>query len=338
MARHGMPGWAPMALALLAIAAVLGAGGVVLVTAQVADIQAVYVKGPIPLDPSDAFWQQAEKAEIPLVAQRIMYPMSGEEDVRTLRVAAAVDDSGLLAIYIEWDDPTMDVPVPGGLDVYPDMVAVQFPVKPDGLPYICMGTTEQPVSIVLWQAPDTAETLVAGSAYGMSPEQREALGLHSVPTSPIERLPPHAQVWKANAVYQDGKWKVVLYRPMASTHPMVTNFRLGETVSVAFAVWQGSKQETGAMKSTSAWFTMQLAAPAAEAPAPAAPAEEQPAPAPGEAQTVTVTETVTQTTTVTQEPETSGAANILIGGLIAAALYTIALAAYFYVLKPMRQK
>ncbi len=319
--------------ALLALAAlVMAYTGQVLVSAQVADITAVYVE-QVPLDPTADFWAQAEKTEIPLIAQNIVYPMTGDVGQRVLRVAAAVDSSGTLAFYLEWDDPTMDVPVPGGLDVYPDKVAMQFPVNQGAMPYICMGTQEEPVSIVLWSAPDKVETLVAGSAYGMKQEEREALGLHSVPTSPIERLPPEYQVWKGKAVYEDGKWKVVLYRPLAVHAPMVPDFTYGAKTSIAFALWQGSNHETGGMKTTSAWFTVEIGQPLQLA----APGAETGTAQPGAAQTVT--ETVTQTTTsvTTTTVYKSAAGYLVMGLLIGAAIATVAAAAYLWIVKPSRQ-
>lgn len=317
MARLGL---APIVLLALT-SLLLGVAGKALVTAQVSGIQAVYVDGDIPLDPSSDFWAGIEKVEIALVAQNVVYPLVGEGEPRSLSVAAAVSKTGMLAIYLEWEDPTRDVPVPGGIDVFPDQVAVQFPVSNESLPYICMGTTEQPVSIVLWKAPDRAETLVAGSAYGMNPDEREALGLQASPTSPIELLPPEAQIWGSKAVYSDGKWRVVLYRPLSSTHPLVTNLSLGSEVSVAFAVWQGSEREAGGLKSTSAWYTLSLAGPAAEVVEP--PAE-----------TATQTETVLRTVT---ETEVKGGLGLALAGFIVGVLlYTLAVAAYVYLIKPRR--
>ncbi|WP_062662238.1 hypothetical protein [Aeropyrum camini] len=69
-------------LALMALAALIaGVAGFAVVTAQAPAINAVYVEGAIPLDPEDGFWQQIEKAEVSLVSQNIVYPMTGYEDV-----------------------------------------------------------------------------------------------------------------------------------------------------------------------------------------------------------------------------------------------------------------
>lgn len=304
-----------LALAIAAVALALSLAGVPLTQAQVAQITAVYVED-LPLDPEDSFWAQAEKVEVPLAAQQLVYPVTWEVEPRTLRVAAATDGS-LLAVYIEWSDPEPNMPVPGGLDVTPDKVAFQLPVRADSLPYICMGTVEDPVAIVLWQAPDTVETLVAGSGYGMRPEEREALGLQSVPTRPVERLPDEAQVWSGEAVYSDGVWRVVLYGPLGSTYPLLPNIKPGSTVSIAFALWEGSRGEIGAQKSTSAWLTLAVESPAAPAQPPETPAPE------------TVTETVERLTEVTRTilGDWSMAA---LGALIAALVYTIIVMVYYF--------
>ncbi len=317
-----MPGGRHLALlAALALASLaLGAAGVALVTAQAPEITAVYVDGAIPLDPASEFWAQAEKADVPVVAQLLTYPVSQVTDARSLRVAAAVNTTHL-AVYIEWEDPTMDVPVPGGLDVFPDKVAVQMPLDPGELPYVCMGTTEQPVSIVLWEAPEKAETLIAGSGYGRDSAEREAMGLQSKPTSPIERAPEDAQVWMASAEYRDGRWMVVLYRPLGAASSAVTSLSPGAAISVAFAVWQGSNNEIGGMKHTSSWYTLKLAAPEAALP-------------PAETVTVTETQTETVTETTTETVAVGAARNFALGFLAAAALYTIALVVYNFILKP----
>ncbi len=299
--------------ALLLLSLALALAGIPLTTAQVATIEAALVD-EVPLDPRDPYWAETPKVDIALASQQVTYLVPYEVESRTLRVAAATDGS-LIAFYLEWEDPSPDVPTAGGLDVFEDKVAIQFPVRADSLPYICMGTVEEPVSIVLWRAPDTAETLVAGSGYGMRPEEREALGLQSVPTSPVELLPPEAQIWRANAVYEDGRWKVVLYRPLGSTHPLVTELSPGMEVSVAFAVWEGSKGEAGSKKSTSAWYTLSIP----EAPAPEVPAE-----------AVTVTETVETFKTVT-ETVLGDWGMAALGALLAAMLYTVIVAIlYFY--------
>jgi hypothetical protein len=170
------------------------------------------------------------------------------------------------------------------------------------LPYICMGTVDNPVNIIYWRAGVGVENLVAGAGYGLSPQQREALGLQATPTSPVELLPDSAQVVQAFAVYKDGAWYVVLVRPLGSVHPLMSS--LAGDFSAAFATWNGSKGERGGLKATSGWVQFRL-----ERRIIAAPQPTQPAPT-----TVTVTTTVTQTHVVETTPAWAWA---VIGVLVA---------------------
>ncbi len=298
--------WMAGLIAVLVIAAVATGLGVILATSQAAEITVPYVQGSLPMDPDAQLWGQLDKTQIPLAAQLIVYPLSLDTKARSLSVAAAHNGTHF-AIYIEWSDDTMDVEgAAGDLSSFGDAVAVQFPVNTGALPYVCMGDTANPVNIVFWRAGKGVENLVAGSAYGQKPGQREALGLQSTATSPIEKLSQEAQIWKAEAKFENGSWKLVLIRPMGSTDPMVPNLKPGESISVAFARWEGSLHERGGSKTTSGWYTLKLEGVAAPTPTPT--------------QTTTITETTTSTTTVKVIPPAIKGAVV---GLIAALAITI---------------
>ncbi|MCE4599781.1 MAG: ethylbenzene dehydrogenase-related protein [Desulfurococcales archaeon] len=278
---------------LMAASITLTGMGVSLVTAQVTEIKAPYIQEALPLNPKDPLWGEVELTQVPLVAQLLAYPMSLDTTPRSLKFAI-VHNGTHMAFYIEWDDQTMDVEGGGELNKFSDAVAIQFPVQEGELPYICMGDTANPVNIVMWKAGIGAENLVAGSAYGRDAKEREALGLQQVPTSPIEMLPEDAQIWKSQAVYEDGKWRVVLIRPTGSTHPLVPDLRPGDSTSIAFARWEGSKYERGGAKSTSGWYTVKLEQIAVEAVETVT-----------QTQTVTTTQTTTETVTQTQTQVTT---------------------------------
>ena len=59
-------------------------------------------------------------------------------------------------------------------------------------------------------------------------------------------------------VWQSGKWQVVFSRPLASADPDDAQLAPGQASSVAFAVWNGSNQETGSRKQLSSWVTLQV--------------------------------------------------------------------------------
>ncbi len=303
--------------------------GVLLVTAQVTEVKATYMPGPLPLDPRDPLWGQLDKTQVPLVAQLLTYPMSLDTTPRNIRFTMAHNGTHL-AVYIEWDDQSMDVEGVGELEKFSDAVAIQFPVNKGELPYICMGDTANPVNIVMWKAGKGAENLVAGSAYGRDAREREALGLHQVPTSPIESLPKEAQIWKSSAVYENGMWKIVLIRPTGSSHPLVPEIKPGDSTSVVFARWEGSKYERGGAKSTSGWYTVRLEQAAVEA-VKTVTQTQTVTETITQTQTQATTETVTQTTTVTETtPAVTGAVKGALVGLIIALIAAIAALAILY--------
>lgn len=264
--------------AALAIALVLASLGIVVVTAQAPTVTIKYVKGALPWDPKSPLWPSP--VEVPLTSQTLVYPLPAAAESRSVYVSA-LHNGTHIAFLLSWRDATKDVATPGGLDAFPDAVAIQFPVSRAQLPYICMGTVDNPVNIIYWRAGVGVENLVAGAGYGLSPQQREALGLQATPTSPVELLPAEAQVVIANATYSNGTWYVVVVRPLGSVHPLMSS--LSDGFSAAFATWDGSKGERGGVKATSGWVSFALEAPPAAA--------TQPAPQPGAAQTVTITTT-----------------------------------------------
>jgi len=284
----------------LAVAVVLAALGIVVVTAQESLVTVKFVNGSLPLDPTAPAWPKP--VDVPLSSQTLVYPLPATTESRAVSVAAMYNGTHI-AFLLSWSDATEDVLKPGGLDVFPDAVAIQFPVSRAQLPYICMGTVDNPVNIIYWRAGVGAENLVAGAGYGLHPQQREALGLQVTPTSPIELLPASAQVVETYAVYRGGKWSVIFIRPLGSVHPLMASF--AEDFSAAFAVWDGAKGERGGLKATSGWVRFMLEKPVQPTPQPIT----VPQPTP---------ETVTHTATVTQVVETTPTwAWVVIGVLIA---------------------
>ena len=282
----------------LAVAVVLAVLGTVVVTAQLSLVTVRFVNGSLPLDPTAPTWPKP--VDVPLSSQTLVYPLPAATETRAVSVAAVYNGTHI-AFLLSWSDATEDLPKPGGLDVFPDAVAIQFPVSRAQLPYICMGTVDTPVNIIYWKAGVGAENLVAGAGYGLNPQQREALGLQTTPTSPLELLPTSAQVVQAYATYGGGKWYVILIRPLGSVHPLMAS--LAGDFSVAFAVWDGARGERGGLKATSGWIQFVLEKPAQPTPQPV------PQPAP---------ETVMHTATVTQVVETTPTwAWVVIGVLIA---------------------
>lgn len=101
---------------------------------------------------------------------------------------------------------------------------------------------------------------------------------------------------------------MILIRPMGPTHPLVPSLDPGESISVAFARWEGSACERGGAKTTSGWYTLKL--------------EGIAVPAPAETVTATTVSTTTVKTVKVVPPTIKGA---LIGLVAALAITIIAL-------------
>ncbi len=254
-----------LAVLLAALVGIAVSMSAVVVTAQVPEVAVKYVEGAIPLDPNSPTWADVQGVDVQLASQALVYPVAPTAESRTLLVRA-LHNGTHVAFYLEWSDDTRDVAAPGVLDTFPDAVAIQFPTRLGQLPYICMGMVDNPVNIIYWKAGVGAENLVAGAGYGLSPEQRDALGLARSPVSPVELLPPNAQVVTAVATYAQGTWRVVMVRPTASVHPLMAQLVPGQPISTAFAVWDGSKGERGGLKATSGWISFVLEAAAVPTP------------------------------------------------------------------------
>jgi len=123
----------------------------------------------------------------------------------------------------------------------------------------------------------------------------------------VELLPQNAQVVQAYTTYAGGRWQVVIVRPLASVHPLMSS--LASDFSAAFATWDGGKGERGGLKATSGWISFTLERPAAPA------------------RVETVTQAAPTTVTATQIVETSPTwAWVVIGVLIAVIAILLGLA------------
>jgi complex iron-sulfur molybdoenzyme family reductase subunit gamma len=151
--------------------------------------------------------------------------------VRFLKVQAAHNGKDLL-IRLEWQDPSQDVDYGDGSH-FPDAAGVLFPLDGDA-PLLTMGSEDKPVNAWYWRASfqrDEAENIIAR-------------GLGTVEEMPKSYL-------QARARWAEGKWTVVFTRPLAIDGNEGVRLGSGQTVRVAFAVWEGASQERAGIKSFS---------------------------------------------------------------------------------------
>lgn len=244
--------------------------------------------GTAPSDPQAPAWEKAPIHPAPLILQDLVEPRLMEPSTPEVRVRALTDGSRL-AFRLEWADPdTNDRP---GLDRFSDACAVQLPALASAdVPAPQMGEPGRSVEITYWRAfwqstvdgrGDTIRDLYPGAAVDHYPfqaaslpvgsaEQREmeeryaparALGndMAGPRDRPVEDLvaegpgtlhPAPARVSEGRGVKTPKGWLVVLSRPLPEV------LAAGGRTEVAFAVWQGSRQEVGSRKMRTGWVPL----------------------------------------------------------------------------------
>ncbi len=254
---------------------------------QVAEIVAFTVPGTNPIvDPHAPLWRDCRPVDVTLLPQTIVVPQKPDAAVRQLSVRAA-HNANWLAFRLEWVDPTRSDQLV--LDNFGDQVAVELPVDPHGpAPSPMMGNPGGRVNIMQWRAafqrdidrgPPTVQSLYPNAWADIYPDQvlsvsdarayTGALGVENpisrAAASPV--LDQMAEGWGTmtvkpdqyavgRGVWSDGRWAVVITRPLVSDDLNGPRLAQGDRTVVAFAVWEGGNREVGSRKSWSTWVPL----------------------------------------------------------------------------------
>jgi DMSO reductase family type II enzyme heme b subunit len=207
-------------------------------------VSAPLVKGALPVDdPTAAIWNTAPQARFPMSPQVHWPNRILDATVKDLSVRA-LHDGTTVAIRLEYADPTEDAD---------DSAAVEFMVG-DKKAHFAHGQPMAqveggPVNIWFWRNKDAKGVDMNAKGFGTLKVQE------------------HQDV-KAKGVYSNGTWKVVFTRPLATGHPEEdTQIEMGGFINIAFAVWDGKKdisgavKEKGSQKAVSSWWNFRAEAP-----------------------------------------------------------------------------
>jgi hypothetical protein len=247
-------------------------------------------------DPFDPQWEHAPDLEVPLQPQTITRPFLQTATVKSLRVQA-LRDASRIAWRLSWEAPTpaynvdadrfcdavaIQLPLlpntpfmmggPGKPvhilhwkaiwqkdidehyqqteDLYPNYYAdfywfatgrFPFPVErslnsPEARQFMPAMAAGNPLANPGRQEP--LEELVA-EGFGTATTRDDTSG-------------------QARGVWRDGRWTVVIDRPLASDDPLATAISGGSADMIAFAVWDGSARQVGGRKQWSNWVPLQL--------------------------------------------------------------------------------
>ncbi|MCL0044892.1 c-type cytochrome [Nitrospinaceae bacterium] len=231
------------------------------------------VDGPLPDDTDDPVWKTVDSNFYLLAGQiiqseKVTYPIIDNV------VAKAMHNGKDIAFYLHWDDPTVDPilkksttveespapPLPAHLQTdepeeqpteelkpqeFPDSIAIQLPTSiNDGSekPYFLNGDPEHPVNLWKW------------SSHPMKALEMTAKGIMK-----INVQKDSSQNLTSKASFKYGRYFLLMKRPLTTSDVEIdTQLRPGQTIPIAFNIWNGSAGETGSKKVISSWFDMIL--------------------------------------------------------------------------------
>jgi hypothetical protein len=242
----------------------------------------------------EAIWKDVKSESVSLMAQPMAIPRPKTTTTAALQVQA-LQDGQWIAFRLRWRaDQKSEA---GRLGEFSDAVAMQFPVKEGSPPPIFMGAKDNPVHIFHWRAqyqrdlekgkpemkdlypnmnPDMypMEFKDPGHVKDLTEEKREVYSPGKAAGNPQSYQKASAvdeifaegfgsssvienRMAIGKGVYNKGEWSVVIARPLKRENGSVLDPT--KNSFVAFAVWQGAKQEVGARKCvTMAWVPLQM--------------------------------------------------------------------------------
>ncbi len=270
-------------------------GGLALASQDI-DVVSTYFPGSIPLtDPNSPLWEQAAEVQIPMGSQTVIAPMRPTPSVPFIKVRS-LNNGTHIAFLMAWVDSTKNdravkidefrdsgavLISPPGQAALLAMGTVLHPVnilhwKADWQTDIDAGFQDlqsafpnfwvdvypsavgKPPYNLPTAFPDAAKLYLPGWHVGnplseplkVTPiEEANAKGFGSLATQ-------RQQDALGRGVWEDGRWKVVIARGMATGDGDDVKISSSTQYNVAFAVWEGESGDVGARKTLSALLTM----------------------------------------------------------------------------------
>lgn len=246
--------------------------------AQTQTIGAWRVSAEPVMDGSSPEWQSIVPIFLPTTAQQTTPPMGGGTIERVGVRAVHWEDR--LYVMLEWADPTPDY-VSDRYEAFTDAAAIQFPAEAGSeVPFICMGQADKAVNIWQWRSDQQQQAAPAlpGDGYvDMYPSTDDLYFPARAAGNPLsqdDRSPVQNLVaggfgtlqatgngdLQGFGLHSGGRWMVVYARPYQPSGDLQPEFSGDQPIDIAFAVWDGNKQERDGIKSVSAFTQLAITA------------------------------------------------------------------------------
>jgi mono/diheme cytochrome c family protein len=246
------------------------------------DVMSYQVPYELDTNPESPVWKNIKSTNL------VLRPLSARRNAIEILNVASVNNGEVLAVRLKWKDPTKNGFMEGRADVFTDGVAVQLALGDVTLhthghnePFFGMGNRGKPVNIWHWKA-GLEETLEASedSEYSTGGVDMDALIFGGVMSNPVTKLgttqqnsveelnsegfgsitpqPAEYQNVEGTGVWKDGEWTVVFTRTFAVSGKWDAILDKKEPLLVAFAVWDGEKEDRNGRKVISVWQRLNI--------------------------------------------------------------------------------
>jgi DMSO reductase family type II enzyme heme b subunit len=108
------------------------------------------------------------------------------------------------------------------------------------------------------ETPDFLTARAAGNPHTHADPAQSASSLAAKGLSTTTFRPVASQLVKATSTYKDGRWTVVLRRPLTVPADGGVALAAGERYSVAFALWDGAARDRNGQKLIGIWQELKL--------------------------------------------------------------------------------
>ncbi len=223
-------------------------------------INGILAESGLPNSVDDPAWEKAKPVTLRLAPNiikedRLFTPLSEAITVRTLY------NNKEIAFLLELNDRTDSRP---GLKYSEDLKDEQYEMTPDAfaiqVPKEGSFETMPVVTKPLFRHGDEAHptTIWYWNAGNAEPKIEPMVSLMDA-TGPNNKLRPRGpEDLKVTGKWENGRWRVIMKRPLKGGRTGDVNFELGRYVPISFANWDGSNGESGSKHTLTSWYWLLL--------------------------------------------------------------------------------